>query len=95
MQAKPQPTVIPAEYHNQPTPIQKEYLSIKEIQIIMGWPKSRARDLMQEFYRKGLALKFGRSYSLNVAYFHAWRDQQDQSISSFKKPLKALKGGKS
>lgn len=79
--------------YNTPATVQKEYLSIKEICIIMGWPKSRGQDFMRRFYEQGKALKDGRSFRLHVSYFNEWRDQ-DGSLSRFNQPLRAIKGGK-
>lgn len=93
MQAKA-PCVSTESMYCQPTPVQKEYLSIKQICIIMDWPKSRGQDLMRQFYEKGKAIKEGRSFRLHISYFNEWRDQHDNSISRFCQPLRALNGGK-
>lgn len=73
-----------------PSCVAQEYIS-----IIMHWPMSRAKALMHEFHNKGMAIKYGRSFSLSLDYFNAWRDQHDGSISRFNRPLHSIKGGRS
>jgi hypothetical protein len=52
--------------------IQRGYYSIKGISIIMGWPMSRAKALLHEFHDKGMAIKYGLSFSLSLDYFNAF-----------------------
>lgn len=81
--------------YNAPVTIRQEYLSIKDINTIMGWPKSRGQDLMRQFFEKGMAIKEGRGFRLHIAYFNEWRDQRDGSLTRFAQPLRALQGGQS
>jgi hypothetical protein len=79
--------------YNAPVEVRQSYLSIKDINTIMGWPKSRGQDLMRQFYEQRKAIKEGRGFRLHVAYFNEWRDQRDGSLTRFSQPLQVLKGG--
>ena len=81
--------------YDTPVVVRKEYLSIKDINTIMGWPKSRGQDLMRKFFEQHKAIKDGRSFRLHISYFNEWRDQRDGSLSRFSQPLQVIKGGQS
>jgi hypothetical protein len=83
----------PQMLYDAPVTVQKEYLSIKEINTIMGWPKSRGQELMRKFYEQHMAIKEGRSFRLHISYFNEWRDNQDGTLSRFAKPLQVINGG--
>jgi len=79
--------------YDAPVVVRKEYLSIKDINTIMGWPKNRGQDLMRKFYEQHKAIKEGRGFRLHVAYFNEWRDLQDGSILRFSQPFRVIEGG--
>ncbi len=79
--------------YDAPVVIRQEYLSIKDINTIMGWPKSRGQDLMRQFYEQKKAIKEGRGFRLHISYFNEWRDQRDGSLTRFAQPLRVLEGG--
>lgn len=59
------------------SPARREFLNTNDISEITGFGYTKAREIMKDFDKKGMTVRFGKSITIRREVFDAWTMEQD------------------